>query len=61
MQRPERAAGVMQIVRFGQKILLKKEHKCFPVSFLRKWVRYHELPEFPEKTFREMYAEREGS
>lgn len=61
MQRPERVAGVMQIVRFGQKVLLKKEHRYFPLSFLRKWVRYHELPEFPEKTFREMYAEKEGS
>ena len=61
MQRPARIAGVMRVVKFGQKILLKKGHRHLPVSFLRRWVRYHELPKFPEKTFREMYAEKEGS
>ena len=61
MQRPERVAGVRRMIRIGQKILLRKGHRFPPVPFLRRWMRYHELPGFPEKTFREMYAEREGS
>jgi L-lactate dehydrogenase complex protein LldF len=61
MQRPERVAGVRRMIRIGQKILLRKGHRFPPVPFLRRWMRYHELPGFPEKTFREMYAEREES